>query len=77
MKLDSKTRHVMRLTKDVRYCINSLEFAGWGRFWEVCPSAVGPAPVSFFDEEGTFCGPDSTGVEPVFFIDSVVVKGCQ
>jgi hypothetical protein len=33
------------------------------------------APISFFDDEGTFFGPDLTGVEPLFLMDSVVVRG--
>jgi hypothetical protein len=77
MKIDSKARHVIRLTKDVRYCTELLEFVGWGRYSEISLSAVGMAPISFFDDEGTFFGPDLAGVEPLFLLDSVVVRGCQ
>ena len=77
MKIDSTARHVMRLTKGVRYCTESLKFVGWGRYSEISPSAVGMAPISFFDDDGTFLGPDLTGVEPLFLLDSVRVRGCQ
>jgi hypothetical protein len=77
MKLDSEKRHPMRLTKDLPYCLETLEFAGWCRYGLLGPEAVGHEVKRHFDEHGRFWGPDAAGIEPVFYMDTVIVKGRQ
>jgi hypothetical protein len=75
MKFDSEKRHPKRLTKGLRYCLDGLEFAGWCRYGLLRTEAVGHEVMGHFDANGTFLGPDEQGVEPVFYMETVVVKG--
>ena len=74
MKIDGTKRHMERLVIGERYCLDPLEFAGWARGSVADPACVGSCVFSYFDDDGTFRGPDAYGIEPVFYMDSVITK---